>query len=202
MQYFSYGKNLNDTSKETRRRMTYCCLHCILIICNTQIPPIYGKLVLTFVNVDMLPCCLVLLQIFQKVGVVSKQLLNNIQFYSEWLKSQKKNTFILMIKKHNYMYKLLALKKKIYVPVHLELFPSKHGNCWVRHWIYRINSKDFSCCYNTHLSLLAVSMCRSSWRCFNFHLRFLFLVVLSPNTFFTTTYNTISVRLTEVLTLV
>ena len=74
LQYFSYGKNLNDTSKETRRRMTYCCLHCILNICNTQIPPIYGKLVLTFVNVDMLPCCLVLLQIFQKVGVVSKQL--------------------------------------------------------------------------------------------------------------------------------
>ena len=82
LQYFSYGKNLNDTSKETRRRMTCCSLHCILNICNTQIPP-YSKLVLTFVNVDMLPCCLVLLQIFQKVGVVSKQLLNNIQFYTE-----------------------------------------------------------------------------------------------------------------------
>ena len=63
-------------------------------------PSIYGKLVLTFVNVDMLPGCLVLLQIFQKVGVVSKQLLNNIQFYAEWLLKSKKLkncTYICML---------------------------------------------------------------------------------------------------------
>ena len=39
----------------------------------------------------------------------------------------------------NYRYKTqlhvqaVSFKKKIYVPVHLELFPSKHGNCLVSH---------------------------------------------------------------------
>ena len=63
---------LIDTSKETCERMVYVTLHSQHL--QHLKPPIYGKLVLTFVNVDMLPRCLVLLQSFQKVSVVSKQL--------------------------------------------------------------------------------------------------------------------------------